>query len=447
MYPEDGGNGSVDGARENDDGRGRGRRWSRRRVLGATGALAAGAAAGCIATNAEGQTGGDSEGGSDPALFADRGELAAVKRRVDAGDEPWASAYESFIADADESLDATPKSVTDGDGSNLFESSDPDDDTRGDYVRAIEMGDRIRDLGLAYEFTGDDAYAERAVEFVDHWYFGDTRMTPEETDTIELYITLPKMWYGAELVRDHPAWDDVEGSQEGLADWIRTYFETVGTDVPDWVQNIFVWRETAHAAGAAYLGDEEELTACFDRLRDAAFVQLDDDGLLEEELDRSEGLSYSLYALKAFVTAAELGRHYGESFYDHERFGGSALKLMFDAHAPFFFDPESFDERFGESGGFAAREREEGTSAYELAYSYWGDDRYLDVVESDGSEITNEPTYVEQHQDAIDAKGRPVRDERLLGWTTLTHGNRFDLDLDEEGESDERSRGSVSGRE
>ena len=422
---------------QDGDQNGDGGRWSRRRVLTTAGTLAAGTATGCLAVDARGRVdAGASDAGDSsvdesdaprPALFADRNELAAVKRRVDAGDDPWASAYEAFIADANESLDASPKSVTDGGGGHLFKASDPDDDTRGDYVAAIEMGDRIRDLGLAYEFTGDDAYAERAVTFLDHWFFGDARMAPEETDTVELYITLPKMWYGAELVRDHPAWDDAEGSQEGLADWIRSYLDTVGTGVPTRVQNIFVWREVTHAAGAAYAGDDEAFAAAFDRLRDIAFVQLRSDGLLEEELGRSEGLSYSLYALKAFVTAAELGRHYGESFYDYERFGGSALKLMFDAHAGFFFDPESFDQRFGEGGGFAAREREEGTSAYELAYSYWGDDRYLDVVESRGSEITNEPTYVAQHQDAIDAKGRPVRDERLLGWTTLTHGNRFDL--------------------
>ena len=417
------------------------RRWSRRRVLSTAGTLAAGSATGRLTADAAGRPDGDVgdddefDGGRNgvrpetprPALFADRNELAAVKRRVDAGDDPWASAYEAFIADANESLTASPKSVTDGGGGHLFKASDPDDDTRGDYVAAIEMGDRIRDLGLAYEFTGDDAYAQRAVEFLDHWFFGDTRMTPEETDTVELYITLPKMWYGAELVRDHPAWDDVEGSQSGLADWIRSYLDTVGTGVPTRVQNIFVWREVTHAAGAAYAGDDEAFAAAFDRLRDIAFVQLRSDGLLEEELIRSEGLSYSLYALKAFVTAAELGRHYGETFYDYERFGGSALELMFDAHAKFFFDPESFDERYGEAGGFAAREREEGTSAYELAHSYWGKDRYLDVVRSRGSEITNEPTYVPQHQDAINAKGRPVRDERLLGWTTLTHGNRFAL--------------------
>ncbi|MWG33294.1 alginate lyase family protein [Halomarina oriensis] len=410
---------------ENDGGS---RRVSRRRLLTTVGALGAGSVAGCLSARADSREPPHQRAGDDPAIFVDRSELAAVRERVDAGEEPWASAYEAFVADADESLDADPLSVTDDGGGRTFESSDPDDDSRGDYAAAIETGDRVRDLGLAYELTGDDAYAEQAVAVLDHWCLDpDTRMEPELTDSIEQYVTLPKLWYGAELVGDHDAWDDVGGSPAAMADWVRSFVDSVGTGIPERVQNIFVWREVARASGAAYLGDDDLLSASFDRLRDHAFGQLRRDGLLEEELVRSEGLSYSLYALKAFVTAAELGRHYGESFYEYEQYGQSALKLMFDAHADFFFDPESFDDRYGEVGGFAAREREEGTSAYELAYSYWGDERYLDVVESGGSEITNEPTYVPQHQDAIDSSGRPVRDERLLGWTTLTHGNRFDL--------------------
>ncbi len=365
-----------------------------------------------------------------PALFVHLGELAAVRRRVLAGDDPWASAFETFAADVRESLTATPRSVTDSGGST-FRSGDPGsgESARADYTAAIEMGDRVRDLGLAYQFTGEDRYAERTVAFLDHWFLDpETRMEPRLTNGIELYVTIPKLWYGADLVRNHDAWDDGSvGSHAALEEWTDTFLSTIPTATPDWVQNIFVWRETCRAAGAAYLGDDGRLREAFDRIRADGFRQRREDWLLANELQRSEGLSYSLYALKAFVTAAELGRHYGEDLYGYERDGEPALRRLFEAHVPFFFDPEAFDERFGEVGGFAAREREEGTSAYELAYSQWEDESFLRVVRSRGSEVRNEPTYVEQHQDAIDSRGRPVRDERLLGWTTLTHANRFDL--------------------
>ncbi|MFC7155313.1 alginate lyase family protein [Halomarina halobia] len=369
-------------------------------------------------------------GESRPALFVHLDELAAVKAQVDAGAEPWASAYAEFIADADESLEASPRSVTDNDGSNTFASGDPGSGARSDYTAAIEMGDRIRDLGLAYQLTGEDKYARQAVEFLDHWFLNpSTRMRPEKTDGIELYITIPKMWYGAELVRDHPAWQrgDV-GSQADLEAWTADFLATLPTGTPDWIQNVFVWREVCHAAGAVYIGDTDARSAAFDRLRADAFSQLREDGLLQNEIERSEGLSYSMYALKAFVTAAELGRHNGDDLYGHEKYGGSAIKLMFDGYVEYVLDPQTFDEQYGEARGFTAREREEGASAYELAYSYWQEDDYLDVITSRGSEIKNEPTYVEQHQDAIDSKGRPVRDERLLGWTTLTHGNLFEVE-------------------
>jgi hypothetical protein len=51
---------------------------------------------------------------------------------------------------------------------------------------------------------------------------------------------------------------------------------------------------------------------------------------------------------------------------------------------------------------------DEGTSAYELIYSRYPSPEVLA---------------------ALQARPRPVWDIRVLGWTTLTHGNRFDLGL------------------
>ncbi|WP_254543774.1 alginate lyase family protein [Halomarina pelagica] len=404
---------------------------SRRQYLKFAAVAAAGTSLGASAVaTAEPSDASLPTGESRPALFVHLDELAGVKRQVEAGEEPWASAYEEFIADANASLEADPRSVTDNGDGHTFDTGGPGSGTRGDYTAAIEMGDRIRDLGLAYQFTGEDRYAEKAVEFLDHWFLDPaTRMRPKVTDGIELYITIPKMWYGAELVRDHPAWDrDGVGSQADLEQWTATFLETLPTGVPDWIQNIYVWREVCHAAGAAYVGDSGQLRASFDRVRQHAFGQLRRDGLLANEIERSEGLSYSMYALKAYVTMAELGRHYGQDLYSYEKYGGSAIKLMFDGYVEYVLNPDRFDEKYGEARGFSAREREEGASAYELAYSRWQEDGYLDVITSRGSEIKNEPTYVQQHQDAINSKGRPVRDERLLGWTTFSHGNLFAID-------------------
>ncbi|WP_254545655.1 alginate lyase family protein [Halomarina pelagica] len=404
---------------------------SRRGYLKLVAAAAASATVGTAATSGTvgrpASTAGLPTGESRPALFAHLDELAGVKRQVDAGAEPWASAYEEFIADVNASLEAEPRSVTDNDNSHTFDTGGPGSGTRGDYTAAIEMGDRIRDLGLAYQFTGEDRYAARAVELLDHWFLDPaTKMRPKVTDGIELYITIPKMWYGAELVRDHPAWSGSDvGSQADLEQWTATFLETLPTGVPEWIQNIFIWREVCRAAGAAYIGDTHTLERAFEHVRADGFVQLREDGLLANEIERYDGLGYSMFALKAYVTMAELGRHYGQDLYSYEKYGTPAIKCMFDGYVEYVLNPDRFDEKYGAGNGFTAREREEGTSAYELAYSRWQEAEYLDVITSRGSEIKNEPTYVQQHQDAINSKGRPVRDERLLGWTTLSHGNLF----------------------
>ncbi|WP_424002712.1 alginate lyase family protein [Haloarcula salina] len=384
-----------------------------------------------------------------PAMFVDIDTLAAIRSRVERGDSPWSTAYEAFMSDVREAMDAAPESVTDNGDGHEFKTKGPNDpEERKDYVAAIRTGDRIRDLGLAYRYHEEDQYAEKAVELLDHWFLNaETRMAPVVTNSIEQFITLPKMWWGAELVRGHEAWDDGDvGTEADLQEWIRTFLDDVGHEVETSMgqQNIFNWQEMAQAAGAVYCRDWDRFRTAMQRNREVGFTQLREDGLLENEIIRASSLAYSLYAAKALVTAAELSRLYadkldGPTLYEYQKFDGddrSAIELILDAHAPYVADPEAWEalgegdsEVFENVHGFPARKQEAASALYEVAYSYYQKEAYLEAVKVSGQPVKNVPTYVSAQQVAIDDPGRPHRDERILGWTTFSHGERFRLDL------------------
>lgn len=380
-------------------------------------------------------------------MFVHLDTLAAVGERVNAGDEPWATAHEWFMADVSEALADETEAVTTGGQDHVFASEGPDEpEDRDDYETAIRVGDRIRDLGLAYQLTGDDEYARRAVDYLNCWFLADdTYMTPEPTASIELFVTLPKMWWGAELVRGHDAWQrDAVGDESKLQEWVATFLEPLSHEVPTTFgqQNIFNWKELTHAAGAVYLRDWERLRTTVSRSRETGFDQLREDGLLENEIIRDTSLTYSVFAMKALTTAAEISRLYadrldGPTLYEHSKFDGdrTALERMYDAHAPYIVDPEAWaaessgsDDQFRMANGFPARSMEKAGSLYELAYSRFDKEAYLDVVSAGGRPVKNLPTYVEAQQEPIEHEGRPRRDERVLGWTTLTHGEQFRLE-------------------
>ena len=386
----------------------------------------------------------------EPAMFLFLETLSAIRDRVDADERPWTAAEAAFAADVQNAMAADPESVTDNGDGHVFQTAGPDDpDSRGDYVAAIRTGDRIRDLGLAYQYYGQDRFARKAVDMLDHWFLDDdTRMEPVESNTIEQFITLPKMWWGAELVRGHDAWDrDSVGNEAALRQWIGTYLDEIGHEIPTdfGQQNIFNWQEMAQAAGAVYRRDWANFRRAMRRNREDGFNQLREDGLLANEITRDTSLAYSLYAAKALVTAAELSRVYehrldGPPLYEYAKFddGTRAIERILDTHAPYVSDPASWTARRGDDGdafynadGFPARKQEAASSLYEVAYSYYEKDSYLDAIRASGQPVENVPTYVDAQQRAIDDPDRPHRDERILGWTTFSHGERFRLDLDD----------------
>lgn len=357
------------------------------------------------------------------AGLLDSAEVAAIKKQVRAGNNPWRRGYTAQLTQAKRALDASPRSVVDnGAPEGIDEHRFATGADRVDYKVALDMGRWIRNLGLGYAFTGENKYAQKAIDLIDHWFVApDTRMHPsgknygETYFSIELHITVPKMIYGVSLVTGHPYWQEVDGGESAVREWVRAYLDDMeagaGENLYDGSvnNNIYAWWILGRATAAAYLDDRDSLTAAFDDWRANALEQLEPSGALKYERQRENGLLYSLYGLKALTLTAEVARHYGVDLYGYSPDGTaaeSALKRVFTYYAQYFQDPDAWEWGLGD-GTFSATEREEGASVYELANSQWPSETYRRVIRS---------------------SGRPVYDRRILGWTTLTHADRFDLD-------------------
>jgi len=297
--------------------------------------------------------------------------------------------------------------VTDNGGGNYWRSDDSD---RHDYLAAIDMGDWIRDLGLAYQLTGEDRYARTAIDLIHHWFINDaTKMRPTVDNkanpwSIEIYITVPKMIYGASMVRDHSYWDEQIG--DGMNGWMQQFLGSAETH-EGWAahNNIYAWAVQTRAVSAAYLDDEQALQSAFDDWKSTAVDQVDADGKLQHELGRGDrNLFYSLYGLKALTLTAEIARQHGTDLYHYDDGNGVVLRRAFDYHAPYAQNPGSWPHH--SNPDMSGSERASNIATYELAYSVYQDGEYLETVRS---------------------AGRPVTDQRILGVTTLTHGNLFDI--------------------
>jgi len=358
---------------------------------------------------------------SHPNVFISAAEIDAIKAKLQAGEQPWKAAYDQMIANANAALGQPLRAVTDDGGGHYFRTDDPylsdgvydPNAHRDDYSAAGEVCRAVRDLGLGYAFTGNASYADKAIQLIYHWCLNpDTYMEPvawnmgpatpghNSGGTIELYITIPCMFYGADLIWNFGGWDSAQ--KEAFKTWVSRFcHDSIGR----WelTNNKESWKQVMIGSGAALIEDEQLLLQVFERFRTYLPEQIDALGRMSQELGRTNSLSYSLYALNAMTQVAEIARHFDVNLYDYTCDGTRGLKLALDYYDHFAINWRDWPFAQGE-----ALTATKNVALFELAHSYWQQESFLNV---------------------INFWGRPMTETRVLGPITLTHGNRFDLDV------------------
>jgi hypothetical protein len=374
-----------------------------------------------------------------PILFNSPEKVAAIRSRIEEGEQPWTRAFSDMKEDADRALNASPRSVVDDgppagtDNPHRYGTDAPyqrkdgvysEDINRHDYEAALTMKDWIRDTAQAYRFTGEDRYAETAIDLLDVWFLDeDTRMYPSSVNygpateglkgqnSVEHYIFVPAMVYGAALVYDHPYWQEIDGKgREGLRDWFTEFQRTLESGAHGGVESdeIHKWWVTTRLLVAAYLDDMAAFESACEDWRTRVIRDFDERGTFEKDRPRTRGLFYSLSAMNALTLGAEVARHYDVDLYSYTEEGMSlsVLQKSHRFHAEFLENPSEWPWK--ERNGLGRGEKRYGAVSYELCYSRWQREAYWE---------------------AIKAAGRPVYDRRVLGYVTLTHGDLFELDV------------------
>jgi len=360
-----------------------------------------------------------------PNTYINSAEIADIKAKVKRGDEPWKTAYDRMIAEANTAITATPYSVTYNGGPNnghdyqtqraycgwlAIDSHEPDcrdgqvnpNADRQDYEQAIALGKDTSTLGLAYAFTQNPIYAEKLLSLIRVWCINtDTRMTPTFTSQpskIELSISIPGLFYGADLAYSYPNWSSEDKAL--LEDWVSKMAQSALT----WnrINNFENWRVHFLAGAGSLLKDESLLDYAFGRFKELIPIQIDSQGRMVHELDRTNSLSYSLYALNAMMQTAEIAKHQNVDLYGYTS-NNIGLELAIDHHAEF---AASRNARNWPQRQMSPLKATDNVALYEMAYAHWQKPAYLDVIE-----------YWE----------RPMTERRVHWHISLTHGKSAQL--------------------
>ncbi len=278
-----------------------------------------------------------------PMTVINSEELAIVRERIEQGAEPQASAFKKLIEDAEEAQDFTP---------------DPPEHMHimGGYASGSNLSEKRawleREAGAAYVsalswlYSGEQHYAEKAVEIVNAW--ADKRTSFDGFDSgLQLGSWFNRMLYTADILKGYDGWSSEEFG--AFENWWR---HEVLNDVRGVMGRSNNWGDAGLLGiitAAAVFEDRELMSEALNRL-DSYFddwkMRVHDSGAVyfPDEVTRrgrasrghggrgARGITYTAYTLTSLVQAMEIARYAGCDWWDRQTASGANMKRAVESY-------------------------------------------------------------------------------------------------------------------
>lgn len=261
-----------------------------------------------------------------------------------------------------------------------------------DVTRLEAMSSDVQALALAYYFSGEDRYADKAVEQLRSWFLDPaTQMNPnlEHGQAIPGRVAgraegvidahrLPRVIESIGLLQrgGKLTAEELAGLQHWfgeLAGWMQS--SRIGKEERAARNNHGLYYDTLLSHFALFSGDVVLTKAVTERAGTVRFApQISSKGALTEELSRTRSLHYVTWTLDAAFDLADLGRCVGVDLWDYQaRNGNGSLRNAVEFIAPYSTDVASWP--------YPELDKNDTLDFYKVmlrAGWYWDEPRYFD---------------------------------------------------------------------
>jgi len=307
-------------------------------------------------------------------IFVDFSKIKKVKKQIKKGNETYLPAYHALIEKADEALTEGPFSVMDkkrtppsGDKHDYLSMGpywwpDPskpnglpymrkdgevNPETRGNNVdrsSAAKLFSNVESLGWAYYFSGDEIYAQKALQLLETWFINpETRMNPNlnyaqgipgRTEGRGIGII---DWAGINRLISPIQILEAGGILKGetknkLYQWFTQYLNWLetsknGVDEDDYFNNHGTWYDAQVVGIELMLGQKQKAKARLEQVKTKRIAsQIEPDGSQPHELARTKSMGYSTMNLRAYIHLANMGKKAGVDLWDFKTADGRSIR-------------------------------------------------------------------------------------------------------------------------
>ena len=321
-------------------------------------------------------------------------DMLNIKTELSEGKPEIVNAYSQIILMADSMLNLPPLKVTDGDmppsgnphdiftiGKYAFPNPNTPDGMpyirkdgvineeaygyKYDLARYDRTIERVNVLSLAWFYSGNEKYADKAAEFLRVWFLNsETKMNPN----FNCAAALPGVYdgmaigiiFGVKLIDflDHvqlltlsDSWTNTDNT--ALKTWFNEYAEWLltskfGIEESRAKNNHGSWYSAQVAAAAVYNGNVELAKQMIDKGKTqiAELIEMNNNaypnGAMPHELRRNQSFLYSLYGLESFCALAGCGAAIGYDLWHFETPDGRGIKVAFEFLVPYLLEKKQW---------------------------------------------------------------------------------------------------------
>ena len=221
-----------------------------------------------------------------------------------------------------------------------------------DHKNLSDLSANSQTLALAWWLTGDEKYAQKATTLLRYWFFDEaTKMNPNLNyaqaipginngrgiGIIET-IALTGIADAAALLDGSKSWTDKDG--KALKAWYSQYLDWMltsanGKDEHAAKNNHGTWYYVQVVDYALFTGDKAKAQQLAKESKDILDGQIEKEGSMPLELERTNGLAYSTYNLQGWFRLATLSEKAGIDLWHYHNKNGASLRTAFEWLKPY----------------------------------------------------------------------------------------------------------------